>query len=369
MVPEAEVHPGKPVRDPGSYQLALQAWMRAQNPAAEALEVHDVDMPQATGFSNETVFFTARWRERGESCQQRYVARIEPEGGGLFPVQTPACRHSVVLQHRIMRAVEAIGGLPIPPLLSLEEDPSVLGSPFFVMEFVPGRIPADVPRYSQHGFLAEEASPAERERMLTNGIEVLARLAGPEWRELELDWLDRSGRGEPAFALQRSLYREDALRVLAGREHPVLMRALDWLDDHDPGAAPGLSWGDARLGNMIWHDYRCAAVLDWEAAALAPPEADIGWWVMFDRMSFDDMGVERLPGFPTREAMVAQWEDQSGRKVAGDILYWEIFAVMRFCAIMIGLGDRFERAGLSAPGQGPAIQNGVTDALDRLLAG
>lgn len=343
--------------------------MRGQNPEAEALEVLDVDMPQATGFSNETVFFTARWRERGELRGKRYVARIEPEGGGLFPVQTAACKTSAVLQYRIMRAVERDGSVPVPPLLPLEDDPAVLGRPFFVMEFVPGRIPADVPRYSQHGFVAEEASPAERERMVTHGVELLAALSRLDWRALGLDWLDRSRRGEPDFSLQLSLYREDSLRVLAGRAHPVLLRALDWLDAHVPDAEPGLSWGDARLGNMIWQDYRCAAVVDWEAAALAPPEADIGWWVMFDRMSFDDMGAERLPGFPTREAMVDQWEAQSGRKVAGDIHYWEIFAVMRFCAIMIGLGDRFERAGLSPPGQSPAIQNGVTDALERLLAG
>ena len=59
---------------------------------------------------------------------------------------------------------------------------------------------------------------------------------------------------------------------------------------------------------MIWQDYRCAAVVDWEAAALCPPEADIGWWVMFDRMSFDDFEAPRLEGFPTRERMVAFWE-------------------------------------------------------------
>ena len=366
---ESEVHPGKPVRDPASYRVALQAWMRGQRPSAQALEVVEVDMPQATGFSNETVFFSTRWREEGRDCKQRYVARIEPEGGGLFPVQTPACRTSVALQHRIMQAVATSGAVPVPPLLPLEEDASVLGSPFFVMEFVPGRIPADVPRYSQQGFLAEEASPEERGRMVSHGIELLAALSRLDWRELGLDWLDRSGSGEPEFSRQVSLYREDALRVLAGREHPVLLGALDWLDANVPAAKPGLSWGDARLGNMIWQDYRCAAVVDWEAAAVAPPEADIGWWVMFDRMSFDDMDTPRLPGFPTRDEMIAQWESQSGRRVKADIHYWEIFAVMRFCAIMIGLGDRFERAGLSPPGQSPAIQNGVTDALERLLAG
>ena len=57
-----------------------------------------------------------------------------------------------------------------------------------------------------------------------------------------------------------------------------------------------------------------------------------------------------------------------GRKVAGDIHYWETFATLRFCAIMIKLGDRFTAAGIANPNQSTAIHNGVTDALARLLA-
>ena len=182
---EAEVHPGKPVRDPASYQLALQTWMRGQRPGAHALEVVDVDMPQATGFSNETVFFSARWREEGRDRTQRYVARIEPEGGGLFPVQTPACRNSVALQHRIMQAISTSGVAPVPPLLPLEEDSSVLGSPFFVMEFVPGRIPADVGRYPADA----GRTPAEVGR---------PALVGPNGKERERG---RRHKGTPESAL------------------------------------------------------------------------------------------------------------------------------------------------------------------------
>ena len=87
---------------------------------------------------------------------------------------------------------------------------------------------------------------------------------------------------------------------------------------------------------------------------------------MFDRMSFDDMDAPRLGGFPTREEMVAYWEELTGRRV-GDIGYWEIFGAMRFCAIFIRLGDRFVRAGLTPAESNVAVQNLVTDALARLL--
>jgi len=147
-----------------------------------------------------------------------------------------------------------------------------------------------------------------------------------------------------------------------------MAKSLEWLEARMPHAGPGLSWGDARLGNTIGQGYRPAAVVDWEAAALAPPEADIGWWVMFDRMSFDDMGAPRLEGFPTREEMVAHWERCSGRRVAADIHDWEVFGAMRSCAIFIKLADRLVRAGAMPPDAKLPIENGVSEALARLLA-
>ncbi|MCA9510392.1 MAG: phosphotransferase family protein [Myxococcota bacterium] len=360
--------PTKAVRDPESFRGALDAWMRRVHPDRAGLRVHDVDMPRSTGFSNETVFFRATWREGAGERTERFVARIEPRDGGLFPEQTPACAVSVGVQHRIMSAIAASGVVPMPPMGAYEPDASVLGSPFFAMGFVEGRVPADWPRYSVEGFLVDEATPAERERMVTSGLDAMAALHRLDPATLDLGWLDPSGRGRPTFAMQLDLYRDYCARELAGRPHPVMTRALDWLETYEPKGAPmGLSWGDARLGNMIWQDYRCAAVCDWEACALSPPDADIGWWVMFDRMSFDDLGAPRLAGFPTREQMVARWEEGVGRKVAGDILYWEIFGAMRFCAIMIKLSDRFLRAGMQTPETSTAVDNPVTQALSRLL--
>lgn len=371
----AQHAPPKAVRDPRQYRAALQTWLRAQRPARQNLRVTAVDMPRATGFSNETVFFEAAWEEAGAQQQRRYVARIEPEAGALFPAQNAACEISVAMQYRLMQCVANSGAAPVPPLLAYEKDAAVLGRPFFVMEFVPGEIPADVPRYSTHGFLADEATPQERRRMVESGLQCMAALHKLNWRAAGLHWLKRGGgdedggeNAEPEFAQQLRLYQNAVQNWLAGREHPVLLRALDWLQQNAPRPAPpaALSWGDARLGNIIWQNYRPAAVLDWEAAALQPPQADLGWWLMFDRMSFDDMQAPRLQGFPARDEMVRCWEAASGLP-AGDTHYWEVFAIVRFCAIFIGLGDRMVRAGHAPAAQNPAIQNGVTDALAKRL--
>lgn len=364
----SDAPPTKAVADPETYREALDRWMKARMPEAEGLRVHDVDMPRATGFSNETVFFRASWRAAGAERSQRFVARIEPPDGGLFPVQTRACAVSVEVQYRIMSAVAKAQIVPMPGLVAYEGDRAVLGRPFFVMEFVDGVIPADVPRYSQAGFLVDQATPEQRGRMVREGVHVMAKLARTDWRALGLDWLDVRGAGDPTLADQLALYRRYVEQELAGRDHPVLVRSLDWLDRHAPSAPAGISWGDSRLGNVIWQDYRAAAVCDWEAIALCPPEADIGWWVMFDRQSFDDLGAARLPGFPTREEMVAIWEEASGRRVRDTIDYWEIFGLMRFCAIMIKLGDRMVRAGVVPAAAEMWRENGTTHSLARLLA-
>ena len=353
--------------DRSHYADALQGWMRDAFRDRADLVVTDIEIPVSTGFSNETVILDVSWTEGGEAREGRYVVRIEPDDGGMFPPQTPHCAVSVEVQYRAMRAVERAGVVPLPPLLGYEPDPSLLGRPFFVMGFVPGRIPADVPRYTEAGFVVEEATAPQRRRMALSAVEAIAGVHSIDWRASQLDWLDPSGTGAPTTALQIALYGRHVRSELAGREHPVLYTTLDWLEANDPGdERVGLTWGDARLGNIILQDYRPAAVLDWEVCALSPTEADVGWWLMFDRMSFDDLGIDRLEGYPNRAEMIAHYEQVSGREVR-EPHYWEVFGAMRFCTIFIRLGDRLTAAGLVPEDMNPAVGNQVTAALAKLL--
>lgn len=349
--------------DRSHYGPALRNWMARRFPDRSDVTVTDIDIPVATGFSNETVMFDVAWTEGGRPRTERYVGRVEPPDGGVFPVQTPPCSVSVAMQHRTMAAVASTGAAPMPPLTGYEPDPAVLGQPFFVMGFVEGRVPSDNPRYSESGFVVDEATPDQRRTMVESGLEAMAAVHSIDWRAAGLEWLDASGGGEPTQAVQIDLYRGYAADALAGRDHPVLDAALDWLVANDPGDdRVGLSWGDARIGNIIWQDYRPAAVCDWEAAALCPTDADLGWWLMFDRMIFDDPGLPRPEGYPDRPEMVACYEAASGRS-CGDLDYWEMFAAMRFCAIFIRIGDRMARSGLLGPGVNPAVGNLATAAL------
>lgn len=353
--------------DRSHYRPALEQWISRRCPDRTDVTVTNIDIPVSTGFSNETVFFDASWSQDRTKCSERLVARIEPAGGALFPAQSIHCRVSVEVQYRAMEAVGRHCGAPVPDLLGYEPDPAVIGQPFFVMGFTEGRVPADQPRYSTEGFLVDEATPAQRRHMVETGLQALAEIHSIDWREAGLDWLDGSGTGQPSTRVQLDLYRASTARQLAGREHRVLSAAIDWLVANDPGDDRiGLSWGDCRLGNIVWQDYRPAAVLDWEACALSPTEADVGWWLMFDRMSFDDLGAARMDGFPTREELISLYEQASGREVRAPH-YWEVFGVMRFCAIFIGLGDRMTDSGLIPNDMNPAVDNMVTQALADLL--
>lgn len=363
-----EPHAPKTTVDRSSYAPALTRWFERRGDGRRDIEVGGVEIPMATGFSNETAFFDLSWTDDGGPHEGRFVARIEPGTGPLFPPQTAATEVSVGLQYRIMDTARG-HGIPVPPVVGYEPDPSVLGQPFFVMEFVDGVIPSDTPRYSQSGFVVDEATPDQRHQMVRTGLEAMAAIHAVDWRAAGLEWLDSSRRGQPTQADQLRLYRNWVDHHLADRAHPVLDRALEWLTANDPhDERVGLIWGDSRLGNIIWNDYRPAAVVDWEACALSPAEADLGWWLMFDRMSFDDLGAPRPTGFPTRDEMIAIYQEVSGNEVRAP-RYWEIFAAVRFCAIFIPLGDRMVAAGLFPPEMSMAIENDVTASVARLLDG
>lgn len=353
--------------DRSHYGPALEGWLVKVRPDATDVVVSDVDIPSATGFSNETIFFNASWTEDGVEHSDRYVGRIEPPDGGIFPIQQVGLEQSVALQARIMEAVREQGVVPIPSIIGFESDPSVIGQPFFVMNHIEGVVPADVPRYSTAGFLHDEATPEQRRRLVENALSAMGALHSIDWKAAGLDWLDASGIGKPTTAVQLDVYRRYVDDELAGREHPVMTAAFEWLEANDPNdERVGLSWGDSRLGNILWQDYEVAAVVDWEQCSLCPTEADLGWFLMYDRMSFDDMGVDRMEGFPTRDEMIAYYEKASGREVRNPH-YWEVFGAMRFCAIFIRLADRMSRAGILPANMDLAVANMVTDALATLL--
>jgi aminoglycoside phosphotransferase (APT) family kinase protein len=117
---------------------------------------------------------------------------------------------------------------------------------------------------------------------------------------------------------------------------------------------------------MIWEGFRCACVTDFENVAIAPPELDLGWWLMFDRWSHECFGVPRLPGEPTRDEQRAYYARCAGGPVA-DTTWYEIFGAVRYCAIVVRVMNRSVARGELPADQTIWLDNPASTCLAQLL--
>ena len=256
-------------RDLVAARAAITSWLAAQRPSAKEVWVGELAAPGGTGFSNETLLFDAGWTEAGRAETERLVLRVQPSVYRVF------MESDFESQYRVIDALGRSGQVKVAPMRAFEADPSVLGAPFFVMGWVPGEAPADVPPYNEAGFLVDMA-PAQRQELWLSAIEQLTAVHRVDWRAAGFGFLDKPERG-PSGLAQQIRYYEEALEWAAeGRPQPVVEAATAWVATHAPADAPTeLSWGDARIGNMLFHQGRCQAVLDWDMVSLGGREMDL----------------------------------------------------------------------------------------------
>jgi aminoglycoside phosphotransferase (APT) family kinase protein len=341
---------------------ALERWLATRLPDSSQVHLGEFGRPKS-GFSAETSIFDAEVDSLHGRSVQRLVLRREVPDPAIYPQQAPGLDVEVDIQYRCMAAVAASGKVPVAPLVGYEADPSVLGAPFFVMGFVDGEVPTESPPYTETGFFTE-AAPTDRRRMIGNGLHALAALHTIEWRGAGLDWLVAPGTS-PGTARQLDVWEQYARRELAGREHPLLDRALDWLHAHLPGDEHvGLCWGDPRPGNVIWRDFTPACLTDFEAASIASPLQDLGWWLMFDR-TMHPAGT-RLDGDPDRDEQREMYARAAGIATP-DTYYHEVFAAARYAAIVVRVMNRMVARGDLPEEQTIWLHNPAVDALGELM--
>ncbi|HZP29789.1 MAG TPA: phosphotransferase family protein [Acidimicrobiia bacterium] len=347
---------------------ALEGWLAGALDVA-AVHIGGFSKPRS-GFSAETWIFDAEILGDGPPETRRLVVRRETDDPAVYPQQAPGYDCEVEIQYRTMKALADHSEVPIAPLVGYEDDPSVLGAPFFVMGFVDGEVPVENPLYTAEGFFVD-APPERRRGMIEDGLRVLARVHDVDWRDAGMEWLAPPD-VVPGSAHQVDLWEAYARRELAGRGHPVLEHGFAWLHRRLPdrdGAEDrtiGLCWGDARPGNMIWQGTRCVCATDFEAASIASPDQDLGWWLMFDRWSHETFGVGRLDGEPTRDEQRRIYAEWAGVEVP-DTTFHEVFAAVRYTAIVVRVMNRTVARGLLPPDQTIWIDNPSTLCLSQIL--
>jgi aminoglycoside phosphotransferase (APT) family kinase protein len=274
------------------------------------------------GYSNTNEVFVATWEEGGRTERKEFVVRSQVEGNELF------YDTDLAFQWRVMEALASHSDIPVPPLAFSSFDRSVTGSRFFVMDKVEGRVPPNGPSYHQAGWVSE-LTPAQRSTMVDNALEMLVRIHALDWRK-GFAFLDRPDRGASGIEQQIGHIDEWYRWTAKGRTFPVLEAAIAYLREHRPvDAVDGVSWGDSRVGNMIFApDLSVAAVLDWEMAALGPPEMDVAWWFVFEEVWTSTQGIPRAEGVPGPDGIRERYAALGGKPM-GDLFYYEILGWMR----------------------------------------
>jgi len=317
-------------RDLAATRESLRNWLQDRHGATD-VEVSELSVPRA-GYSNETLFLRLGWTPPdGPRRQEDLVLRVEPTGHQLF------MRPDALLQARVIQTL-AGHGVPVPTVWFAEPDPAVLGSPFYLMGKVEGRIPGDVPSWHSKGWTVA-LTPAERARLYDNGLAALAALHRIDPAD-GFGFLERPGAGS---ALDRYL---EALRSWHAWAEPslrwgpaVIAEAVDHLltrRPDDPAAA--VVWGDARPGNICFGpDLSVRAMFDWETATIGPPGIDLGWWLMFEEFLCEAQGLRRLGGVPDRGDTIARYQELAGT-VVEHVAYYELLAATVLALINSRLG-------------------------------
>lgn len=313
-------------------------WLAPRLEADGAVTVAPLRVPPQNGSSNQTLVVDARWEQGGRPQSGGFVVRMAPRGWQLFH------HYDLEQQYRTMAALAATP-VPVPPLVGHEPDPGVAGEPFYVMGKVEGDAPPDLPPLTVAGWV-HDATPSLQSALHDAGLAMVARVH-------EVDPAILSGLGLPEGFADLLARTEAWYRWATGPGgHPVLDPAWAWLREHEPAdPSPDVcNWGDARLGNLLFAGAVPVAVLDWEMAAVVPPEVDLGWWLFFSRFYSEGMGVPQLPGFPDDDAVVRRFAELTGRPVR-HLHYYRAFAAFRFAIIFLravqARGD--ERTGIDNP--------------------
>lgn len=355
-------------RDPEQLRAGLASWLAAKKRGGT---VAHVEVPSSNGMSSETVLLDASWEEEGDLVERRLVARIAPEASAVpvFP------SYDLDKQARVMADARAAApGVPIPEVVLTEADPGPLGTPFFLMERIDGRVPPDVMPYNFDSWVTA-ATPEDRALLERSSLGVLAALHAVEDATARFAYLevDRPG----ATAMRRQLADQAAYYDWAreGLRVPIIDRTFAWLEERFPAdeGAPGLCWGDARIGNIMYapDGFEPVAVLDWEMAVLAPPEVDLAWFAYLHTF-FEDLagvfGVAGLPDFLRLEDCATTYEQLSGR-TPRHLAWFTTYAALRYAIVSIRTTKRrvhFE--GIPFPDD---LDDLVMhrDGLERLLAG
>jgi aminoglycoside phosphotransferase (APT) family kinase protein len=270
--------------------------------------------------------------------ERRYVLRRKPPGKLL------ASAHAVDREYRVIAALHPTG-FPVARPFGLCTDDSIIGTWFYIMDMVEGRVIWDA--------TIPDATPAERSAIYRAKLETLARLHMTDYRTIGLEDFGKTGN---YFARQihrwTKQYKDSETQKI-----DVMDRMIVWLPETAPADdQTSIVHGDYRLDNMILHptEPRVVAVLDWELSTLGNPLADFSYllmnWVMpsDQRSGLSGLDLAAL-GIPSQESFVAEYCRLTGREGLPDLDWYFAYNLFRLAGICQGIAGRVRDGTASSP--------------------
>ena len=295
-------------------ELKLQEWFGDNIPSAGKI---DKVVQFKGGQSNPTYKIS--------STNQVFVLRRKPPG-----ILLPSA-HAVDREYRVITALQNTE-VPVPKTYGLCEDADIIGTPFFVMDFLDGTVYWDL--------LLSEKSPQERMEIYANKNKVIAELHNVDYESVGL-----SDYGKPGNYIARQVSRWTKQYLASETENiPAMNNLIDWLPPNIPDEdETSIVHGDYRLDNMVFcSNNNVMGVLDWELSTLGHPIADFNYhcisWKNIPQLADQKFCNEN--GIPTEEEYRNMYSRYTGKKLDENWEFYTIFNIFKLAGILQGIMGR-----------------------------
>jgi aminoglycoside phosphotransferase (APT) family kinase protein len=351
--------PKTPTRDVASLCERFLAWVQPLLGTDQTPKITVQEPPGSSGFSSETILFDLGWRNGAQTRSGSFVMRLPPASDAypLFPA------YDLGRQATAMKIVRAHTGAPVPTVCWEDFSGDVLGVPFFVMEQIDGKPAPDMPPYVFDSWITA-ASPAQLAQMEKAVVSTLAQIHRPSNTAEQLLPLELAAEGDSQLTRHMTCQRAYYEWIRADSQVPLVDACFAALEERRPPTAdsPTISWGDARLANLLFRDFEIVAVLDWESVAVGPRELDLGWLIYFrdyfQRLA-ERYGRRGLPDFLPRERVVDRYTQLTGWEPR-DLNWYIDYAALRQALVSIRVSQR-----AIAFGERPEVSDPNDLILDR----
>jgi aminoglycoside phosphotransferase (APT) family kinase protein len=304
--------------------------------------IHSRQLGDPTRLTAENISFGHSNEVHLVRFEDKVWALRRPPRGPLLPTA-----HDVLREYRVLKALQETP-VPVPRVYASCDDVSFIGAPFYLMEYMAGKViraglvPSAEPSFAD--------APVKRRAVSEGMIDLLIALQSVNWRGVGL-----GGFGRPEGYIERQLRRwtDQLVRTTQlTRPLPIMEKVREWLDSHMPqNQTATIVHGDFKLDNVMWQvngeSVRAIALFDWEMSTIGDPLADLGWMLTYWSDPTDSemrravvSSMEWDSGYYRRDEMIVHFEQKSARPMR-DFAFYQVFSLYKLAIILEGSYSRF----------------------------